>query len=53
MMYKNNSVSTGFPATSIPMPKDMEELISNIWICAQISQTRWEKGDNGDCISST
>lgn len=52
MMNKNNSVSTGFPATPIPMPKDVEEQISNIRICAQISQTWWEKGDKGDCISS-
>lgn len=29
MMNKNNSVSTGFPATPIPMPKDVEEQIGN------------------------
>lgn len=51
-MNKNNSVSAEFPAIPIPTPKDVEEQISNNWICAQISQT-WEEDDNGDCIPST
>lgn len=52
-MNKNNSVSAEFPATPVPMSKDVEEQISNNYICAQISQTWWEKGENEDCISST
>lgn len=36
MMNKNNSASAGFPATPIPMLKDVEEQNLNNWICAQI-----------------
>lgn len=53
MMIKNNRVSSEFPATPILMSKDVQEQTSNSWICAQMSQTWWEKGDNGDCISSS
>lgn len=40
MMIKNNSVSSEFPATPIPKPKEAQEQISNNWVCAQISQTQ-------------
>lgn len=41
MMNKNNnSASAGFPATPVPMLKDVEEQNLNNYIYAQMKQTR-------------